>query len=163
MSESSFLIREIQPQDNLEIERIIKAIIIEFGLPEVGTAFEDKETAQMFESFQEANELYLILEENDMIVGGAGIKPLKDFESDVCELQKMYFIPEARGKGYGRLMIDRCLSEAKKMGYTKCYLESASQLKAAIHLYDTYGFERLNKAIGNTGHYSCGVWMIKTL
>ena len=53
--------------------------------------------------------------------------------------------------------------EAKKLGYKQCYLESASQLKAAIHIYESYGFKHLDAPLGNTGHYSCGVWMIKDL
>jgi len=49
------------------------------------------------------------------------------------------------------------------MGYKQCYLETLSELKAAQELYKRYGFEYLNTAIGNTGHSSCGIRMIKTL
>ena len=55
------------------------------------------------------------------------------------------------------------MQTAKDLGYKQCYLESASQLKAAIHIYESYGFKHLEKELGNTGHYSCGVWMIKDL
>ena len=75
----------------------------------------------------------------------------------------MYFSPIARGKGYGKILFKKCIETAKKLGYKKCYLESASQLKAAIHIYEDFGFKHLEKPIGNTGHYSCGVWMIKDL
>lgn len=156
-------IREIQPQDNLAIEGVIKAIFHEFDLPLVGTAYEDKETPKMYESFQQDNEVYFVLEEDGKVHGGGGIKPLRDFGADVCELQKMYFSPEVRGKGYGKLMFDKCLDAAKELGYKKCYLESASVLKTAIHIYEKNGFEHLEKPLGNTGHYSCGVWMIKDL
>jgi len=96
-------------------------------------------------------------------LGGGGVKPLKDFESEVCEIQKMYFSPKLRGKGYGRALFEKCMQTAKDLGYKQCYLESASQLKAAIHIYESYGFKHLEKELGNTGHYSCGVWMIKDL
>ena len=88
---------------------------------------------------------------------------LKDFEGDVCEIQKMYFSPKIRGKGYGKLLFEKCIQTAKDLGYKQCYLESASQLKAAIHIYESFGFKHLDGALGNTGHFSCGVWMIKDL
>jgi len=159
----SFLIRKIRPEDNHKIELIIKAIFPEFNMPMVGTAYEDKETSQMFESYQNNKEVYFVIEEKGIVVGGGGIKPLKDFENSVCELQKMYLSPKARGKGYGSLLFTTCLKEAKRLGFKKCYLESASQLKLAIKIYEKSGFQHLEKPMGNTGHFSCGVWMIKDL
>lgn len=157
------IIREIQLKDNPLIEKVIKDTFIEVGLPLEGTAYEDIETSHMYQSYQSNNEVYFVIEENEEVLGGAGIKHLKDFEDEVCELQKMYFSPKIRGKGYGKLMFEKCLDAAKKLGYKKCYLESASILKTAIHIYEKYGFKHLDKPLGNTGHYSCGVWMIKEL
>ena len=163
MSSNHFLIREIKPEDNISIKRIIKAIFPEFNMSLVGTAYEDEETPRMFESYQGENEVYFILEVNNIVVGGGGIKPLRNFNSEVCELQKMYLSPAARGKGFGKKIFERCLVAAKDFGYKKCYLESASQLRAAIHIYEKKEFIHLDKPLGNTGHYSCGVWMIKDL
>jgi len=160
---NDFLIREIKPEDNPVIERIIKDIFHEFNMPLIGTAYEDKETPNMFESYQSEKEAYYVIEENGVVYGGGGIKSLRDFEEDVCELQKMYFSPSIRGKGFGKMMFDKCMQAAKDFGYEKCYLESASQLKAAIHIYKKKGFIHLDKPLGNTGHCSCGVWMIKDL
>ncbi|RMZ50908.1 GNAT family N-acetyltransferase [Flavobacteriaceae bacterium PRS1] len=160
---NTFLIRKIKPEDNTAIEKVIKDIFPEFNMPMVGTAYEDKETPRMFESYQGEKEVYYIIEENGTVVGGGGIKPLRDFETEVCELQKMYFSPTIRGKGLGKKMFDKCMQAAKDFGYRKCYLESALQLKVAIHIYEKNGFIHLDKPLGNTGHYSCGVWMIKDL
>lgn len=163
MSKDTIVIREIQPKDNKELEQVIRACFHEFKIPLEGTAYSDAETPRMYESYQNDNDVYYVLECNGEILGGAGIKPLKDFEADVCEIQKMYFSPKVRGQGYGKMLFNKCLQTAKVLGYKKCYLESASQLKAAIHIYESYGFSHLAKAMGNTGHYSCGVWMIKDL
>jgi putative acetyltransferase len=156
-------IRKIKPQDNSTIEKIIKSVFIEFDLDKVGTAYEDVETTMMYESYQGKKEIYYILEEHGKVLGGGGIKHLKNADSEICELQKMYFAPEIRGKGYGKKMFQRCLNAAKKFGYKRCYLESGLALEAAIHIYENNGFEHLNGPMGNTGHYSCGVWMIKDL
>jgi len=158
-----FLIRKIKLEDNTAIEKVIKDIFPEFNMPMVGTAYEDKETPRMFESYQGEKEVYYIIEENGTVVGGGGIKPLRDFETEVCELQKMYYSPTIRGKGLGKKMFNKCMQAAKDLGYKKCYLESALQLKSAIHIYENNGFIHLDKPLGNTGHYSCGVWMIKDL
>tara|TARA_R110000868_G_scaffold67368_1_gene200092 strand:- start:33859 stop:34350 length:492 start_codon:yes stop_codon:yes gene_type:complete len=163
MGINNIIVREIQPQDNAQMEEVIRACFHEFKIPLKGTAYEDKETPNMFESYQNQNDIYFVIDADGEVLGGGGVKPLKDFEADVCEIQKMYFSPKVRGKGYGKLLFEKCLKEAKNLGYKKCYLESASQLKAAIHIYESYGFKHLDGPLGNTGHFSCGIWMIRDL
>lgn len=163
MSKDTIVIREIEPQDNAQLEQVIRACFHEFKIPLEGTAYSDEETPRMYESYQNDNDVYYVIELNGEILGGGGVKPLKDFENDVCEIQKMYFSPKVRGKGYGRKLFEKCVQSAKDLGFKQCYLESASQLKAAIHIYESNGFKHLEGALGNTGHYSCGVWMIKDL
>lgn len=157
------IIREIKPEDNAALERIIKDIFIEFELPLIGTTYEDHETTHISETFKGENEFYLVIEDKGKVLGGAGIKPLNEFDGNVCEFQKMYFHPILRGKGYGKKLLDKCLKMAAEMGFEQCYLESGSQLKAAIHLYEKDGFRHIDAPLGNTGHYACGVWMLKDL
>ena len=163
MNKDSIVIREIKPQDNAQLEQVIRGCFHEFEIPLEGTAYSDPETSQMFESYQNENDIYYVIDADGEILGGGGVKPLKNFENDICEIQKMYFSPKVRSKGYGRALFEKCLQSAKDLGYKQCYLESASQLKAAIHIYESYGFKHLENALGNTGHYSCGVWMIKDI
>lgn len=163
MRKDTIVIREIEPQDNKQIEDVIRACFHEFEIPLEGTAYSDDETPIMYESYQNNDDVYFVIDANGEILGGGGVKPLRGFEANVCEIQKMYFLPKIRGKGYGKLMFEKCMEFAKDYGYKKCYLESAPQLKAAIHIYESYGFKHLDNALGNTGHYSCGVWMIKDL
>lgn len=44
-----------------------------------------------------------------------------------------------------------------------CYLETITQLKSAIILYDKFGFKKIDGPMGNTCHFSCDVHMIKNL
>lgn len=157
------IIREIQPKDNLSIEVIMTDCFNEFGLPTVGSSLEDADVKHMFEGFQEERAIYYVLEDHGKVLGGGGVKQLKGAAKDTCELQKMYFHPDARGKGYGKKMFDKCIEAAKEFGYKFCYLESASQLKSAIQLYENNGFKHLNQPLGNTGHTICGVYMLKEL
>lgn len=163
MSKDTIVIREIEPQDNAQLEQVIRACFHEFKIPLEGTAYSDAETPQMYESYQNNNDVYFVIENKGDVLGGGGVKPLKDFNGEVCEIQKMYFSDKIRGKGYGRTLFEKCLQAAKDLGYKQCYLESAPQLEAAIHIYESYGFKHLKGALGNTGHFSCGVWMIRNL
>ena len=163
MSKDLIVIRKIEPNDNAQLEQVIRACFHEFKIPLEGTAYSDKETPRMYESYQNDNDVYFVIDADGAILGGGGVKPLNGFGGDVCEIQKMYFSPKVRGKGYGKLLFKKCMDAAKDLGFKQCYLESAPQLKAAVHIYESFDFKHLEGALGNTGHYSCGVWMIKDL
>ena len=75
----------------------------------------------------------------------------------------MYFLPVARGKGLGTQLISKCLEKAKEFGFESCYLETMPYMEAARKLYTKNGFVNLDKPMGNTGHYSCNVWMLKKI
>jgi putative acetyltransferase len=163
VSQDHIVIREIRPEDNPQIEAVIKGCFLDFKLPLIGTAYEDAETPFMYEAYKEDRAIYFVVAHETEILGGAGVKQLKDFEGNVCELQKMYFSSKVRGQGFGKQMIVKCLEAARNMGYEHCYLETIPSLEAAIHIYETHGFIHRTEPLGNTGHYSCGVWMTKEL
>lgn len=159
---NSFKIREITPADNIEVAVVIRKVLIEMGVPKVGTAYEDKSLDDMFSYYDHPAMKYFVVTENEKILGSAGIGPLPG-EPEVCELQKMYFLPEARGRGIGAEMMQICLDYAKKAGYKKCYLETMPYMEHARKLYARTGFKPLEGPMGNTGHYNCSVWMIRSL
>tara|TARA_B100000579_G_C22615891_1_gene749515 strand:+ start:146 stop:625 length:480 start_codon:yes stop_codon:yes gene_type:complete len=157
------IIREIKDQDNNKIAEIIRKVFVEMKAPKIGTAFSDPELDQLSIAFNGVNSKYFILENNGRVLGGAGINPLKGHEERVCELQKMYFEKNARGKGWGGRMIDVCLNYAINNNYSICYIETMKFMKAAQNLYIKKGFTFINSPMGNTGHTNCDVWMIKKL
>lgn len=158
-----FIIREIQKNDNKQIASVIQQVFISDCYPLTGTAFEDKQLDFMFEAYHHERAMYFVVELEGKIIGGAGIQPLENSNENICELQKMYFLKEARGKGIGTKLIQRCIKEAHKLGFEKCYLETLPEMHAAQHLYQKTGFKYLCAPMGNTGHSSCPVWMIKDL
>ncbi|MEM7186922.1 MAG: GNAT family N-acetyltransferase [Bacteroidota bacterium] len=156
-------IRLIQQKDNPQLALIIRSVLVELGAPKEGTAYEDEALDQMFETYQPDRRRFFVIEENGKVIGGGGIAPLDNYKGNVCELQKMYFLPEARGRKLGTQLIDRCLETAREFGYEHCYLETMSYMEAAQRLYKKYGFALLDGPMGDTGHYACGVHMIKAL
>ena len=159
----TFTIREIQQGDNKEVARVIRKVLMEMGMPKVGTAYADRALDHMYESYNVSRAVCLVVEEKGRIIGCAGVAQLENYDGNVCELQKMYFLEEARGRGIGSNMMDVCLGKAREFGFEKCYLETMPNMKAAQKLYKKAGFEYIDAPIGNTGHYSCPVWMIKQL
>ena len=163
MTSKDFIIREIQLEDNAQMAAVIRDVLTEFGAPKTGTAYEDKATDMMFETYQKDKMQYFIIEHENKIVGGAGYAKLANYDGMVCELQKMYFLPITRGKGLGSKLIKQCLNDAKLNGFEQCYLETLPYMEAARALYKKNGFIYLDKPMGNTGHCSCDVWMLKEL
>ena len=119
MIHNDFKIREIQSEDNPKIAQAIRDVLIEYGVPKVGTAYADKILDTLFEAYNEENCVYYVMEKEHKIYGGAGIKKLDNYNGNICELQKMYFLPEARGIGLGSKMTDICLKKAKEFGFEK--------------------------------------------
>ncbi|MFD1096549.1 GNAT family N-acetyltransferase [Salegentibacter chungangensis] len=156
-------IREIQPEDNQQVAGVVRSVLVELGVPKVGTAYEDKALDDMYATYDKPRMSYFVVENKGKIIGGAGIAPLPGFEDEVCELQKMYFLPEARNRGVGAQMMNTCLEFGKANGFKKCYIETLPYMEGAKKLYKRTGFENLEEPLGDTGHYNCTVWMIKDL
>ena len=93
MTHSNFKIREIQFKDNPKIAQAIRDILIEFGVPKVGTAYADTILDTLSEAYTTNNAIYFVVEKDNKIYGGAGIKQLDNYKGNICELQKMYFSP----------------------------------------------------------------------
>ena len=156
-------LRTIQNKDNKELAGLLRSVLVEMGVPKTGTAYEDPELDHMYEAYQDPKSAYFVIELDGKLVGAAGISPLRNGPKAVCELQKMYFSPKARGKGWGDQMIEHCMTFAKAQGFEQCYIETMPYMKAAQKLYIKKGFEFIEGPMGNTGHTNCSVWMLKTL
>lgn len=158
-----YRIREIQRPDNEQVKALIQNVLVELGVPKVGTAYEDAALDNMFAEYEKPKQAYFVVEMAGEILGGAGIAPLAGGDNTICELQKMYFLPKIRGKGAGNEMMQKCLSFAKEQGFKACYLETMPYMHHAQKLYARSEFISIEKQLGNTGHYNCTVFMLKEL
>lgn len=156
-------IRTIRTSDNKAIAAIIRDTLTEFDANRPGTVFFDRSTDHLFELFQKERSVYYVAEIDNLIVGGAGIFPSAGLPDDTCELVKMYLLPNARNRGIGKLLIEKCLAFAKEAGYKRVYLETLPELNKAIRVYEKFNFTYLPGPLGDTGHFGCDVWMIREL
>jgi putative acetyltransferase len=154
------IIRPIKKADNTQIAAVIRKVLIDLGVPKVGTAYADAALDIMYETYDVAKATYFVVDYAGKIIGGAGIAQLQNYEGPVCELQKMYFLDQARGKGIGNAMITRCLDAGRDFGFKKCYLETMPFMNAAQKLYQRTGFNYIDEPMGDTGHFSCPVHML---
>jgi len=148
-------IRPVAPSDNAQIAEIIRTVMPEFGANGAGFAIHDQEVDNMFSAYSRPRCSYFVCEMDGRIIGGGGIAPLEGGDEGTCELKKMYFLPEARGKGLGQQVLQRCLIAAKDKGFRYCYLETFNTMKDAMKLYAKNGFIKIPGALGNTGHFAC--------
>ncbi len=162
-NDSNIRLRTILSSDNWQLAQIIRSTLAEFGANHPGTVYFDAATDSLSELFIKDKSTYFVAELNGKIVGGGGIFPTDSLPDGTCELVKMYLLPEARGKGLGRSIIEQCLKTAAELGFKYVYLESMPELKLALTIYEKFGFEYLSAPMGNSGHFGCDLWMLKKL
>lgn len=155
-------IREIELKDDKAIENVIRTCLIEFGANHEGTAWADPNLDKFSKIYNKEGHKYWVVEnEKGNIVGGVGIGKLVGTE-DICELQKMYCLPEVRGTGISHKLMKTALEYAKRY-YKKCYIETLSNMIAANKFYKKYGFNQLKEPLVKTEHNACDVWYLKQL
>lgn len=157
------MVRRLDPKDNSAVGNIIRTVMPEFGASGQGFAIHDKEVDDMFAAYSRPRCVYLVWDEQGKIFGGGGVAPLEGGDADTCELKKMYFLPEGRGKGLGQSVLTECLKAAKELGFKYCYLETFNTMDSAMKLYEKNGFQKIPGPCGNTGHFSCDRFYRKEL
>lgn len=156
-------IRPIAPADNAPLATLIRDILASAGLDRPGTVHSDPTTDRLYELFQRPRSRYFVAELDGQLVGGSGIYHTDGLPGDTVELARVYLVPEARGRGLGRHLIELCLAAAAEQGFRRVYLETVPELVEAVPLYEKLGFRRLAGPMGNSGHFSMEIWMLKEL
>jgi putative acetyltransferase len=159
----AWTLREIGPADDAAIAGIIRTVMPEFGAVGSGFAINDPEVDWMSRAYGAPRSAYFVIEVDGRIVGGGGVAPLEGADADVCELRKMYFLPELRGRGAGSAMMQRCLDAARAFGFRRCYLETLCGMDAARRLYERSGFVLIDGPMGATGHGGCNTFYLREL
>lgn len=154
-------IRTIQAADNGAIEAIIRQCLIEFGGNRAGLAWEDESLSHLSDYYSREGRAYWVaFDAAGKIIGGCGIAEFGSAEDRICELQKMYLLPEARGTGVAAQLLQTALQFAKRH-YRACYLETLQNMHAANRFYAKNGFRPLGAPLAGSGHYACDAWYIR--
>lgn len=98
--------------------------------------FED-EFAKLPEGYAEPSGRILLAWLQGEVVGCAAIRSV---DNSTCELKRVYVRPVARGLNIGRLLVERLITEARLIGYSRMCLDVLPEFHTAQKLYTSLGF-----------------------
>ena len=136
--------RKLTEQYDKAIAEIIRSNLEKHDLNIPGTVYFDEELDHLSVFYDNSGRAYDVLIENGMVIGGIGYAEFDGFEN-CCEMQKLYLIESAKGRGIGYDLIYHMEEEAKTAGYGRVYLETHTRLEAAIHLYEKCGYREIER------------------
>ena len=76
--------------------------------------------------------------------GYAGCVALHPSQGNICEMKRLYVLPEYQGGGIGRALALSVIGEARTKGYQKMRLDTVESMNAAQRLYFSLGFETID-------------------
>lgn len=157
-------IRHIEQKDNVVLANIIRSCFHDYDVKcTAGTVYQDPTTDDLYSLFQTPKSLLWVAELEGELVGCCGIFPTENLPENCTELVKFYISENGRGKGIGRLLLEKTINTAREFGYSQIYLESIPEFSTAVSIYEKQGFKFLEKPLGNTGHSGCNLWMLKEM
>jgi len=84
--------------------------------------------------------LLLARDQSGVPLGCIALRPLDD---EICEMKRLFLLPEARGMGLGRALAEAIVTTARDRGYRELRLDTLPSMTSAIALYEGLGFERI--------------------
>ena len=157
---------EIRPIERADVPALLEIIADsrrEYGIGDQGVPLLEPADHALYDNYQRQRALYFVAVLGGEVVGGAGVAPLAGSDPLTCELQRMYLRADARGRGIGDALLERCLAAARQFLYVRCYLETLTQMQAALEFYGRHGFRDLQAPLGRTGHEHNDRWLMRTL
>ncbi len=141
-----YRIRELTPKDHKEIAALIRYNLKNHGLDIPGTVYFDEglDYLSEFYSEQEGRGYYVLADGENRVIGGIGYAEFSAFPG-CAELQKLYLADSVKGSGLGYELIRYIEDRMKEAGYQASYLETHSNLKAALHIYEKSGYKRIDR------------------
>lgn len=136
-SVDDIIIRAATNQDKDRITGLVLSVLSEHGL-RLDLESTDADLNNIEENYLNSGGVFELVEDRQgNLLGTFGLFPL---DEETCELRKMYFIPQARGIGLGRHILERAVNQARGLGFKRIVLETAGVLQKAIRLYTRFGF-----------------------
>ncbi len=140
---------QIQNLESDQVNTVIEMILqCAYELWPINTPFDEfkkknlhefKDITSFITTYFHNSGTFKVLMDGDKVVGAGAIRKIDD---EMCELKRMWFLPEYRGKGLGKMMADQLLTFAEDQSYKKIRLDVyyPEHQQAAVNLYKKLGF-----------------------
>ncbi len=143
---SDVRIRRAQSEDDVAAVRALFLEYLQFVEHYLGQDLSFQGTEREFTNFPQTYDALFLAQLKGVPVGACGLKP---FESGICELKRLYCKPTARGLGLGLKLCQSAVNLARDLGYKKIYLDTDFGLIHANAIYETLGFQDIEKYYDN--------------
>ena len=156
--------RTIEQKDNPYLAELVRYGLRSHGLDIPGTAYFDPHLEHLYEFYTEDplhRSYFVAADEADVAIGGIGVDVFEGLPN-CCELQKLYIDKDWQGCGISYTLINILEEEARRLGYQTIYLETHSNLQAAIHVYQNAGYRQIERP-QFAMHETMDIFMIKEL
>lgn len=133
-----YLVRSWQPSDRIPAAKVIRTVLAEYGLdwePEKA----DQDVLQVETYYLKTDGEFWVIEQQQEIVGTGAYYPIQRGQHAV-EIRKMYLLPQARGQGLGKFLLNQLEATIAARGFGEIWIETASALKEAVQLYEHNGY-----------------------
>lgn len=115
----------------------------------------NNELKALQEMYSPPGGILLMAGKKERIAGCVGVRALPSVGKDACEMKRLYIRPAYRGHGLGRGLTQEALAKAKALGYRRIYLDTLIRMEKAISLYQSLGFEKVEKYYDNPRNDTC--------
>lgn len=136
---NDYLIRDWQESDRADASGVIRQVLQEYGLPWQPTEA-DQDVIEVETAYLCIGGEFWVVEYHQKIVGTAAYYPIERGNHAV-EIRKMYLLPEVRGKGLGKYLLQQLEEIIIAKQYQEIWIETASVLKEAVQLYENNGYQ----------------------
>lgn len=137
-------IEPLTPEYDAAIASLIRRNLKAHQLDIPGTVFFDEGLDHLSDYYDHQGRAYYVLLDDDYVVGGIGYAEFLGFPR-CCELQKLYLDDSVKGQGLGYELITFIETQARGKKYKQIYLETHTNLQAAIHIYEKCGYREVER------------------
>ncbi len=153
--------KPLAPAYDADLAALIRSCLKAHHLDIPGTVYYDEGLDHLSDFYSSPDCAYYVLVDGERLVGGIGLAAFDGF-ADCCELQKLYLNESARGHGIGYEMIRYIEARARERGFRRIYLETHTNLQAAIHIYRASGYREIPRP-ESVMHGTMNVFFLKDL
>ncbi|GAX35337.1 GNAT family N-acetyltransferase [Nodularia sp. NIES-3585] len=135
-----FTIRNLQKSDYSIVIDIINSIRLEYGVIISKEYDQDMQNYIAVEKYYlETGGLFWVVEKDNKILGTAAFYPYKGVEKG-AEIKKIYLLPEVRGIGLGKFLLQQLELEIAARGFQTIWIKTVSLFNEAMSLYENSGY-----------------------